>query len=254
MLTLRIFSFALFWIPVVGCTAVAEHQSDSKPVSHEKWNALLKKYVDSNGLVDYQGFLNDSLNLNEYLDLLKQHHPNKLNWTENERLAYWINAYNAFTIQLIIRNYPVASIREIAGKIPFINSAWDLKFIEIEGALYDLNNIEHGIIRKRFNEPRIHFALVCAALSCPRLRNEAYTALQLDTQLEEAAFEFFNDTSKNNITPEHAELSLILKWYSGDFISSETTLRDYVNRYSAQKLGANADIDYMDYNWSLNTQ
>lgn len=252
MVTLRFFSFILFCLLVKGCMAVAEHQSDSMPVGHEQWDALLKKHVDDRGMADYRGFIRDSIALNEYLDLLKQHHPNKLNWSEAERLAYWINAYNAFTVQLIIRHYPVASIKEVAGRIPFVNSAWDVKFIQIEGARYDLNNIEHGIIRKQFNEPRIHFALVCAAVSCPRLRNEAYTAARLDEQLEEAATEFFNDPEKNVITPDSAQLSKILSWYSGDFASSDTSIRDYINRYSRTKLRENGVIGYKDYDWTLN--
>lgn len=252
MVTLRFFLFILVCLLVKGCMAVSEHESDSMPVSHQRWDALLKKHVDDRGTVDYRGFIRDSIALNEYLDLLKQHHPNKFNWSEAERQAYWINAYNAFTIQLIIRHYPVASIKEEAGRIPFVNSAWDVKFIYIEGARYDLNNIEHGIIRKQFNEPRIHFALVCAAVSCPRLRNEAYTAARLEDQLEDAAIEFFNDPEKNVITADSAQLSKILSWYSGDFKRSNTSIHDYINRYSRTKLAENGVINYKDYDWTLN--
>lgn len=225
------------------CVDVDPVQSDSKPVSHDQWTRLLQKYVDGKGMVDYRGFMADSTALNKYLELLGNHHPNEKHWSEDERLAYWINAYNAFAIQLVIRHYPVESIKDIAGSIPFINSPWDLKFIHIEGETYDLNNIEHGIIRERFNEPRIHFALVCAAISCPRLRQEAFTADKLDTQLEAAAVEFFNDPTKNRITPQKAELSKILDWYGGDFTDVAPSLREYVNRYSETKLEENAEIE-----------
>lgn len=234
--------------------SVAEVQSDAQPVEHGQWDSLLKKHVNERGEENYRGFIADSTALNEYLHLLSAHHPNKEHWNKNERLAYWINAYNAFTIQLIIRHYPVESIKDIAGRIPFINSPWDLKFIEIEGETYDLNNIEHGIIRKRFNEPRIHFALVCAAVSCPILRNEAYTAERLEEQLEAAAIEFFNDPEKNRITPQKAELSKIMSWYSGDFTDNATSVFEYVNRYSKVQMTEKTSISYMDYDWQLNAQ
>lgn len=234
------------------CVGVDPVQSDSKPVTHELWTGLLQKHLNDQGMVDYSGFIADSTALNEYLELLSGHHPNEKHWSEEERLAYWINAYNAFTIQLVIRHYPVKSIKDIAGSIPFINSAWDVKFIHIEEQTYDLNNIEHGIIRERFQEPRIHFALVCAAISCPRLRQEAFTADQLDSQLQAAAVEFFNNPNKNHITPEKAELSKILDWYGGDFTDVTPSLREYVNRYSETKLEADAEMGFMDYDWGLN--
>jgi len=234
--------------------SVAEVQSDARPVEHEIWDNLLKKHVNDVGAVNYRGFIADSTDLNAYLHLLSTHHPNKEHWNENQRLAYWINAYNAFTIQLIIRHYPVESIKDIAGSIPFINSPWDIKYIEIEGKTYDLNNIEHGIIRKRFNEPRIHFALVCAAVSCPILRNEAYTAERMQEQLEAAAIAFFNDPEKNYITPEKAEISKLMSWYSGDFKDAASSVREYVNRYSKVQISEKATISYMNYDWRLNEE
>ncbi len=235
------------------CT-VAEIQSNAKPVDHSLWTNLLKKHVDSKGMVDYRGFIADSTALNHYLDTLSSHHPNNENWTKNERLAYWINAYNAFTIRLIIRHYPVASIKDIAGVISFVNSPWDLKFIQIEGETYDLNNIEHDIIRPRFSEPRIHFALVCAAVSCPRLQTEAFVAERLDSQLESAAKAFFNDPEKNRITTEKADLSKLMSWYSSDFTDEASSVREYVNGYSDVKITDDTIIDYLDYKWGLNAQ
>lgn len=228
--------------------------SDSKPVSHEKYDQLLKKHVNDKGMVNYEGFIADSTALNSYLDILSANHPNNENWSRDEALAYWINAYNAFTIQLIIRNYPVESIKDIAGGIPFINTPWDVKFIQIEDENYDLNNIEHGIIRKEFSEPRIHFVLVCAAISCPKLRNEAYTPEKLDAQLEDQTRSFFNNPEKNQVTKDKIVVSKLLKWYWGDFSDVAEDRVSYVNRYASTQVNSDAEVDYMEYNWALNEQ
>lgn len=226
--------------------------SDSKPVEHALWDSLLQDYVSDEGWVDYEGFIADSTRLNKYLDLLRSSHPNDKNWSSDQRLAYWINAYNAFTVKLIVDHYPVQSIKDIKNGIPFINTVWDIKFIEIEGETYDLNNIEHGIIRKRFEEPRIHFAVNCASVSCPKLYNRAYTAEKLDEQLTKAAKDFMADEAKNKfINANKAQVSKLFTWYGGDF-KKESTLIGYLNQYAPIQLNANADIDYLDYNWNLN--
>ncbi len=235
--------------------AIAQVKSESKPVSHEIWDGILKQHVTADGQVNYAAIQKDSNRLNSYLSLLKKGHPNDKHWTKDEQLAYWINAYNAFTVQLIIRHYPLSSIKDIGSKIkiPFVNTPWDVKFIHIEGETYDLNNIEHGIIRKQFEEPRIHFALVCAAVSCPRLRNEAFTPSLLNRQLEEEARYFVNNPKKNVINANGAKLSKLFSWYKGDF-TKKMGLVDYINQYSKVKLSKGADIDHLDYHWELNKQ
>ena len=170
VIALLVFVFALEWM---GCK-VSNYPSDSHPVSHEIWNGLVQKYASKDGKVNYKGFIQDSVLFNKYLTILKNNHPNDKNWNEAEQLAYWINAYNAYTVKLIIDNYPLKSIKDIKKGLPFINSVWDIKFIKIEGATYDLNNIEHSILRTKYNEPRIHFAINCASFSCPNLRPEAF--------------------------------------------------------------------------------
>jgi hypothetical protein len=247
-----IFIFCLT-ISLSSCFAIDKIESESKPIDHSIWNNLLNKHVDEKGLVNYRGFIADSLLLNKYLSLVSDNHPNDKNWQANEQLAYWINAYNAFTIRLIIRNYPTKSIKDIAGAIPFINSSWDIKFINIETQIYDLNNIEHGIIREHFNEPKIHFALVCAAVACPSLRNEAYLPEKLQPQLTEQAKKFINNPEKNKISANELELSKIFMWYKGDF-THQTSLIDFINLYSETKAENKASIKYLDYNWSLNEQ
>jgi hypothetical protein len=239
----------------LGSCAIANPPSDSKPISHQIWDGILKTHVTDEGMVDYAAIQKDSNTLNSYLKLVKSNHPNDENWSKNQQLAYWINAYNAFTVQLIIRHYPLNSIKDIGSsiKIPFVNTPWDVKFIHIEDETYDLNNLEHGIIRKQFEEPRIHFALVCAAVSCPRLKNEAYTAEKLNAQLDQEARNFINNKAKNNITKEKAELSKLFMWYKGDF-TKKMSLIDFINQYSTVKMDDNIKIEHKDYLWDLNKQ
>ena len=238
---------------ILACESVSQPDSDSKPISHEQWNALLKKHVKDNGMVDYKGFMEDSVQLQKYLALLESRHPNDKHWSGKEQLAYWINAYNAFTVELVLKHYPIESIKDITKgpNIPFINSPWDVKFITIEGEEYDLNNLEHGIIRDQFNEPRIHFAVNCASISCPVLRGEAYTPEKLDEQLTDQARIFINNPSRNKIKKNRVVISKIFRWYTKDF-KDNGTLIDYLNKYSKTKINQDADIDYMDYNWKLN--
>lgn len=224
-------------------------------VSHDSFNTLLEKYVDENGLVDYKGLNTERAALKSYLKVLESNEPQD-SWSDDEKLAYWINAYNAFTLELVLTHYPVKSIKDIGDKIkiPFVNTPWDIKFINIGGEEMDLNNIEHGIIRKQFDEPRIHFVLVCAAVSCPKLQNGAFFPNTLEEQLTEAAKQFLNDPTKNEFKSEkRASLSKLFSWYRGDF-TKNSTLEEYVNQYADTKLESRARIDYMNYSWVLNEQ
>ena len=219
------------------------------PIEHHLWDSLLQKHVDADGWVDYEGFQQDSKRLNQYLDLLSSAHPNDQQWTEDEQLAYWINAYNAFTIKLVADNYPVASIKDIRRGIPFVNTVWDIKFINIEGHVYDLNNIEHGIIRKHFDEPRIHFAVNCASVSCPKLANRAYHPNQLDVQLTQAAQSFLADPRRNRISEQ--KVSRIFSWFRGDFTLGGTLI-DFINQYAPISLPKDASLTFLDYDWRIN--
>ena len=224
-------------------------------VSHKAFDELLQKHVDNNGLVNYKGLKNERAKLKSYLSMIESNAPQK-SWTRDQELTYWINAYNAFTLDLILEHYPVKSIKDIGSaiKIPFVNTPWDIKFINIGDKEYDLNNLEHGIIRKKFDEPRIHFALVCAAVSCPKLQNRAYLPEKLDDQLTKAATEFLADTGKNEFKSEKkAVLSKLFNWYGGDF-NNDGTLIEYINQYAPTKLVKGAKIEWQDYNWALNEQ
>lgn len=230
--------------------------SESEPVSHQLWDDLLKKNVNTTGNVNYKGFIQDSVKLNEYLSVLSNNHPNDAKWSQKEKLAYWINAYNAFTVKLIVDNYPVKSIKDIVNgpSVPFVNSPWDLSFITIEGQKYDLNNIEHSILRKDFEEPRIHFAINCASISCPWLSNEAYVPERIDEQLNKAAYLFINDPSKNKITPTHLELSKIFSWFQGDFSNAlgKAGVLAFVSQFTEVEILDEATVSHLDYDWNLN--
>ncbi len=223
-----------------------------KLISHELFTVLLRKHVAADGRVNYRAFLKDSTTLNHYLKTLSNNPPAK-SWSQAEKLAYWINAYNGFTLQLILRHYPIESIKDIGSKIqiPFVNTPWDIKFIRIGNKWLDLNEIEHGILRKQFVEPRIHFAIVCASISCPKLRNEAYTAATLNHQLESQAEDFINDTSRNKIRPDNIQVSKIFSWFKGDF-TQKGTLIHFLNKYSRVKINPNAKVSTLEYHWGLN--
>lgn len=226
--------------------------SKSQPISHQLWDNLVNTHVNPEGNVNYKGFIQDSTKLNEYLELLSNNHPNENNWTKEEQLAYWINAYNAFTVKIIVDNYPVKSIKNIATglNIPFISSTWDIKFIKIEGQEYDLNNLEHGILRPDFEEPRIHFAINCASVSCPRLRNEAYVAERIDEQLDSAARLFINNTLKNKVSADKLELSKIFSWFKGDF--NKIGVIPFINQFTDIEIKKDASVSHLDYDWNLN--
>lgn len=234
-----------------NCRAI-KRNVDSKPVTHEIWDGLVKKHVKSDGFVDYKGFIRDSAELNRYLRLLETSHPSDKGWTREEQMAYWINAYNAYTVDLITRNYPTESIKDIKRGVAFVNSVWDIKFIKIQGYTYDLNNIEHNILRPVFKDARIHAAVNCASYSCPRLRNEAFTAKRLEEQLDDSMRQFVNDPVRNKIGAEKAQISEIFKWFKGDFERDAGSVRAFLNRYAETKLTEKTDISYMDYLWTLN--
>jgi hypothetical protein len=221
---------------------IIEHDTPLKTFNHDKFNALLKKYVSKNGNVNYKGFKNDRILLSNYIQSLSENTP-KNDWSKEDKLAYWINAYNAMTIDFILRHYPLKSIKDI-------NNPWDKRYWKLGDKWYNLNEIEHEILRK-MNEPRIHFAIVCASVSCPKLQNEVFTASNLDEQLTNATKEFLADTSKNNISENNIKLSKIFQWFSKDF-KKNGSLIDFLNQYSGIKISAKAKKTFKDYNWGLN--
>tara|TARA_R110000868_G_scaffold720_4_gene5249 strand:+ start:10124 stop:10777 length:654 start_codon:yes stop_codon:yes gene_type:complete len=214
----------------------------SQHFDNSQWTSILQNHVSNDGHVDYKAITLNTKKLDTYLNSFSKVTPNNT-WTKNETLAFWINAYNAFTIKLIIDNYPIKSIKNI-------KNPWDKKFIKIGTQTMSLNHIEHDILRK-MSEPRIHFAIVCASVSCPRLQNEAFSASKLDSQLDKAAFEFLSDFTKNNITENNLSLSKIFQWFSKDF-KQKGDLIHFLNLYAQVKISKNAKIKFKDYNWNLN--
>ena len=218
--------------------------------------SLMKKNVSADGKVNYKGFMTDTTTLNGYLNLLSANPPDENAWTKQQQMAYWINAYNAFTIKLITKYYPIKSIKEIGSsiQIPFVNTPWDIKFIRIGKVKMDLNNIEHGQLRKKFDDPRIHMALVCASKSCPILLNEVYNAKTLDDQLTKQTKAFLADTFRNKLSSTQPQISMIFKWYGMDFNKEGGSVRDFINQYSSIKIKPGTKIEYLDYDWRLNEQ
>jgi len=251
---LIILLLTLFSAATYGCTHNKADRPaiDTTPVSHVLWDKLLHRHVKTDGFVDYKGFIRDSVEFKQYLALLSGANPDSKNWTREEKMAFWINAYNAFTVQLIVDNYPISSIKDIKRGLVFVNTVWDIKFIRIGGKTYDLNNIEHSILRPEFKDARVHAAINCASYSCPVLRSEAFTADKLDAQLPDAMRRFVNDPLRNRVSAKKAEISEIFKWFRGDFVRDAGSVRAYINRYAGERLASNGKISYINYGWSLN--
>jgi hypothetical protein len=248
-----LFIFLTLFLINLSCGNSELGQSSSTPPSHQIFDELLKKHVSKDGLVNYKGFIEEKEKLEKYLDLLSDNAPDRQKWSKDQQLAYWINAYNAFTIKLIVDNYPLKSIKDLDPKvsIPLVNTVWHIKFFKIGGKDASLDEIEHKILRKEFEEPRIHFAINCASVSCPRLLNEAFRSDDIDFQLDKVAKSFINDPSRNKITSNRIEISQIFSWFKGDF-TKNGSLIDYLNQYSTVKISSNAKISHLNYDWSLN--
>jgi hypothetical protein len=224
-------------------------------LSHTEWTTILQKRV-MHGEVDYRGMLReDRLVLEHYLASLSAVCARDYeHWSRADKIAFWVNAYNASTVRLILDHYPIASIRKI-GWLP--GAAFREAFIpmpQLKGATISLNDIEHGTLRSAFREPRIHFALVCAARSCPPLRREAYRGADLEQQFEDQGRSFLHDTIKNRYDPatHMLELSSIFDWFRSDFESSAGSVQAFVGRYLELPTSGEVRIRYLSYDWSLN--
>lgn len=224
-----------------------------QPPNHTLWDKLLKAYVDEEGWVNYSLWQKEQDELDNYLNLLSTNPPQSY-WSKKEELAFWINAYNAFTVKIILNNFPVTSIKDIGGSIPMHNTVWDEKFFHIGTRKMSLGDIEHRVLRKHYGEPRIHFAINCASVSCPILRQEAFTAGKLEDQLKDQTKRFLSSELKNSLNPDQKlRISPIFKWFSEDF-GSVSELIALINEYSTFNYSIDQDLDYVDYDWSLNEQ
>jgi hypothetical protein len=219
-------------------------------VDHSLYAELLAKYV-KDGVVDYQGFKDEEHKLDQYLEILNTTNPEEL--SRNDQYALYINAYNAYTIKLILENYPVESIKDIGG---WFGSPWKIEFCKICGEVYTLDDIEHNILRPTFKDPRVHFAVNCASKSCPPLISETYQGDILDQQLDENTIAFLNDPNNNYLEGNTLYVSRIFKWFGGDFNNDEISFfLKYAQGKLKEQLLARKDqinIEYLDYDWSLN--
>ncbi|MBU0560126.1 MAG: DUF547 domain-containing protein [Bacteroidetes bacterium] len=229
--------------------------------NHELFTDILKQHV-KDGLVDYNNLRVDK-RLDDYLLRLTNSYPEKM--THEKSLAFWINTYNAFTLKVVADNYPINSITELhtGGKIIGYligKTVWDKEFITVNKKKYSLNDIEHKILRK-LGEPRIHFAIVCASISCPILLNEAYEEAKLEKQLEDQTKIFLSDHLRNyfDLKNRTAHLSKIFDWFAEDFGSSDEQVLKFISNYLPKNIAddvlnniTNWDISYKDYNWNLN--
>lgn len=241
-----------------------------------RYAMVLRNFVDDDGLVDYAGLKvsGEANAIAEEVSRVKE--TDYDSWTENDRIAFWLNAYNAFTLKLIVDHYPIQpstgknkfpanSIRQIPG-------AWERKKFKALGREVTLDEIEHKILRAEFAEPRVHMALVCAAVSCPKLRREPYNGVQLDAQLGDQARVFLSDLTKFHIDREANEVwaSRIFEWFVDDFLPGATkanprhvaqqkSLAAFASKYlspeDARYLEAgDYTVKYFEYDWTLNEQ
>jgi len=225
---------------------------------HRQWNSLLHKHVvvlqeGRASQVRYEGMARDRAALQAYLDSLsKVGEAEFQGWPKAEQMAFLINAYNAYTVEKILTRYP--HIRSIWDFGRFFGNPFKDEFFTLLGRKASLDAIEHGMLRKRYREPRVHFALNCASIGCPMLREEAYTAGRLERQLEEQAIRFLSDRSRNRYANGRLEVSMIFDWFKEDFEPREK----YFVRYAAA-LGfpggappIEFPLSFLDYGWSLN--
>jgi hypothetical protein len=275
MKSVSLFFAALFTTTLMTMTASAQ----SFDHSHAAFSALLKKHVvlvdgGKTSKVNYVEFEKDRAALKSYLETVSKVSEAEFNgWTKPQRMAFLINAYNGFTLELILQNYPTKSIKDIGGTF---DNRWKRKFFKLFGQDSYLDKVEHETLRKpgAFDEPRVHFAVNCASIGCPALREEAFTADKIDKQLEEQTSRFLSDRSRNRHDAKSGklEVSMIFKWFKEDWESGYKgfdgktpaikSREDYFARYAKLLADAPADqqkiadgkvgISFLDYDWSIN--
>ncbi|TWX73595.1 DUF547 domain-containing protein [Colwellia sp. C1TZA3] len=252
-------------------TAAYSATSVAQEALHQPWQALLSQHVTpiNNGhssQVDYAGMKKDQLKLSAYLTTLGTIDKQAFaQWPAHKQLAFLINAYNAWTVALILTVYPdLESIKDLGS---FFSSPWSKQFIPLLGETRSLDNIEHELIRgdNKYRDPRIHFAVNCASIGCPALREEAYSADKLEQQLAEQTVRFLTDKSRNRFAEQSMELSAIFKWYGDDFtlgFRGSNSLPTFILLYHkvlnltpAQQAGLQSEdmaTSFLNYDWALN--
>lgn len=265
------------WVLSLG-TAAAE--AVTQAFGYDDYAMVLRIYVDDRGMVNYQGLKADRKSLDAFTAAMEKLDPRVYDqWTGKEKVAFWINAYNALTLKVIVTHYPIqpsflASLRFPKNSIRQISGVWDKLDFPVMGQKMTLDEIEHQTLRKEFNEPQIHMALVCAAMGCPPLRNEPYTGGKLEAQLDDQTRRFLRNPLKFRIdrSQERVYLSSIFKWFGEDFIKTygtdgkfaghslaERAVLNFVSQYLDEEerpylATGKYSLEYLDYDWSLNEQ
>lgn len=266
--------------PIVENDAISD-DATAEMFSYDSYDALLNAYVDDTGMVNYRELQANRESLDEFVESLGAIAQAEYEtWSAEEQLALWINAYNAITLKYVIDHYPIKrgfsvsaviypknSIRQIPG-------VWKKLTSDVVGEAYTLNAIEHEILRARYSEPRIHVSIVCASISCPPLRNEAFRAEKLEKQLSDQSRKFFaiEGNFRYDASTNRVYLSSILNWFGEDFVAGYTpdegfgthgkvkrAVLNYVSQYvdveNAERLRTrDYAVSYTDYDWSLNEQ
>ena len=235
-------------------------QQQSVAVDHSQWQLFLDRYLTQSGdgiaLVRYSEVSNEARKrLRDYLSMLQEVTVNRL--TRNQQRAYWINLYNAGTVQLVLEHYPVASIRDIdISPGLFADGPWGKKLFSIEGEQVSLNDIEHRILRPIWKDPRLHYALNCASLGCPDLQALAFTPLNTEQLLDSAARSYINHQRGVKIMDGELVVSSIYHWFKADFGGTDKGVVSHLRVYAEPELARqlrNVDtIEDHDYSWSLN--
>ncbi|MCZ6597999.1 MAG: DUF547 domain-containing protein [Planctomycetota bacterium] len=269
------------WIPALALIACSGRAQESPSVvaktpsappatvaefdhQHTAWTQILRAHV-TDDTFDYAALKKNTSQLKAYLRELRAVTPEKLKgWTKEQRFAFWINVYNAHTINKVVDNYPLDSIKDLSTGLFGVNSVFDKEFIEMTPHHPDgkddelsLNDIEHGILRAKFKDARVHAAINCASFSCPPLRNEAFVADRLDKQLDEQMRAFVVDTKRNRFDRQENRLYLseIFDWFKDDFERDAGTVKEFVARFAPEKdreLIRGAKVKHIDYDWDLN--
>lgn len=266
----------LVLVPLLACCVEAASTSPARPPApreataaapfdhqHAAWTKVLAAHVRGD-LFDYAALAKDRAGLDGYLAGLEAVTPEELSgWTREERYAFWINAYNAYTIRRVIDDYPLESIRDL-DKAFGLSSVFDSEFIPME-ALHpkgeneelSLNDIEHEILRAKFQDARVHAAINCASASCPPLRAEAFVAERLDDQLDEQMKAFVRDPQRNRLKRDEGviRISEIFKWFDEDFERDAGSVKKFIARYAPAEekdFVLEAKVKYLDYSWALN--
>lgn len=277
----RLFIFAVvLGVSTMSCSGVLG-VTNKEGFNYDDYAAVLKSYVDDAGMVNYKKLKAHSEKLKTFITSMSQLDPNNYDkWGKNKKIAFWLNAYNAFTLKVIIDNYPIKpsflkswyypknSIRQIKG-------VWDKVRFNVMGMDLTLGHMEHEILRKKFDEPRIHMAMVCAAMGCPSLRNEPYIGKKLDEQLDDQGRKFLANPNKFSFDSNRRilHISPIFKWFNKDFVAAipegtkcaqysekEAAILEFVSKYLSQDHPCFSQsikavkIKYLKYDWSLNEQ